>query len=97
MNDISEWFEETFKDCYCQENNLVDKAKFRELVQMILDGEADEKSKALFEEKIRTCLSSNKCFEDEKSIQNVIRQKLADCQLDLPSGLEQAIKNSINS
>lgn len=97
MNDITQWFEETFKECYCQENNLIDRAKFKELVQMILDDEADEQSRALFEEKIRTCISSSKCYQDEKGIQEAIRKKLADCQSKLPRGLEQAIKNSINS
>jgi hypothetical protein len=97
MSDISHWFEETFKDCYCAENNLVDRAKFKELVQLVLDDEADEKSRALFEEKIRTCISSNSCFEDEKGILNAIRTKLADCKSEMPSGLAQSIKNSISS
>ena len=97
MSEISKWFEETFKECYCENDNLIDQDKFRKLVQLILDGEADEKSKALFEEKIKSCVQSNGCYKDELSMQDAIREKLLADKAIIPVGLANSIRKSLMS
>ena len=96
MSEFSEWFEQTFKQCYCEQGNLVDQDRFSELVQLVLDNEADEESRALFEEKIRTCVKSSGKFEKEKGLKESIQNKLNSFKKDIPSDLAQTIKNSIN-
>ncbi len=96
MSEFSVWFEQTFKQCYCEKGNLVDQDRFSEIVQLVLDNEADEESRALFEEKIRTCVQSSGRFEKEKGLRESIQQKLTEFKKDIPSDLAQSIKNSIN-
>lgn len=96
MSEFSEWFEQTFKQCYCEQGNLVDQNRFSELVQLVLDDEADEESRALFEEKIRTCVQSSGKFEKEKGLKESIQNKLNMFKKDIPNDLAQTIKNSIN-
>jgi hypothetical protein len=96
MSEFSVWFEQTFKQCYCEKGNLVDQESFSELVQLVLDGEADEESRALFEEKIRSCVQSNGKFEHEKGLRQCIKDKLTEFKQDIPNDLAQTIKNSIN-
>jgi len=96
MGEFREWFKDTFKDCYCDQGKLMDEEKFRELVQLVLDGEADDESKKIFEEKIRTCVKSNSTFENEKQIQDQIKTKLNTHKSELPTDLAQTIRNSVN-
>lgn len=96
MGDFKDWFKDTFKKCYCEQGNLVDEDSFGELVQLVLDGEADEESKRIFEEKIRTCVKSNFTYETEKKIQEQIKTKLCTHKSDLPSDLADTIRNSVN-
>lgn len=96
MGEFSEWFEQTFKECYCEKGNLVDQTRFEEIVQLVLDGEADEESRAIFEEKIRSCVQSSGKFETEKNLQEAIKQKLSVFKQDIPNDLAQTIKNSVN-
>jgi len=96
MGDFGDWFKETFKKCYCEQGNLVDEDKFQQLVQLVLDGEADEESRTIFEEKIRTCVKSNFTFETEKKIQAQIKAKLCTYKSEMPSDLAQTIRNSVN-
>ncbi|MCE7994517.1 MAG: hypothetical protein HEP71_21210 [Roseivirga sp.] len=96
MSEFSMWFEQTFKQCYCEKGNLVDQERFSELVQLVLDDEADEESRALFEEKIRTCVQSNGKFLEEKGLRECIQTKLTQFKQDIPGDLAQSIKNSIN-
>lgn len=96
MSEFSMWFEQTFKQCYCEKGNLVDQDRFAEIVQLVLDDEADEESRALFEEKIRSCVQSSGRFEKEKGLRESIQEKLILFKKDIPSDLAQTIKNSIN-
>jgi hypothetical protein len=96
MGDFGDWFKETFKNCYCEKGNLMDEEKFKELVQLVLDGEADEESKSLFEEKIKTCVKSSSTFLNEKEIQEQIKTKLCSYKSEMPSDLAQTIRNSVN-
>lgn len=96
MGEFRDWFKNTFKKCYCEQGNLIDEEKFQELVQLVLDGEADEESKRLFEEKIRTCVKSNFTFENERKIQEQIKTKLCTHKADLPNDLIKTIRNSVN-
>lgn len=96
MGEFTDWFKETFKNCYCEQGNLIDEGRFQELVQLVLDGEADEESKRLFEEKISTCVKSNFTFENEKKIQEQIKSKLCTHRSDLPKDLAQTIRKSVN-
>ena len=96
MSEFSDWFKDTFKGCYCEKGNLVDEKRFSEIIQLVLDNEADEESRAIFEEKIRTCVKSSGSFEKEKSIRETIKQKLCDYRQEIPSDLAASIKKSIN-
>lgn len=96
MSEFSEWFEQTFKQCYCDKGNLVDEDRFSEIVQLVLDDEADEESRALFEEKIRNCMQSSGRFEKEKGLRDCINDKLNSFKKDIPNGLAQSIRNSID-
>ncbi|PIQ49932.1 MAG: hypothetical protein COW03_02810 [Cytophagales bacterium CG12_big_fil_rev_8_21_14_0_65_40_12] len=96
MSEFSDWFKDTFKGCYCEKGNLVDERRFSEIVQLVLDNEADEESRAIFEEKIRTCVKSCGSFEKEKSLRETIKQKLFDHKKDIPNDLAASIKKSIN-
>ncbi len=96
MAEFSEWFKVTFEKCYCEQGNLINESKFKELVQLVLDNEADEASLEIFEEKIRTCVKSSFTFESEKSMREQIRAKLTEHQADIPNDLAQAIRKSVN-
>lgn len=96
MSEFSDWFKKTFKKCYCEKGNLVDEQKFSEIVQLVLDNEADEESKAIFEHKISTCVKSNGNFEKEKCLQDAIKQKLTEYRQQIPADLAQTIKKSVN-
>ena len=96
MAEFSDWFKETFKKCYCEQGNLVDEQRFSEIVQLVLDNEADEESKAIFEEKIRTCVKSNFTFEKERSMREEIQKKLCTHNTEIPNDLAQTIRNSVN-
>lgn len=96
MGEFRDWFKETFKDCYCEQGKLMDEDKFKELVQLVLDGEADEESKKIFEEKIRTCVKSNSTFQNEMQIQEQIKSKLCTHKSEMPNDLAQIIRNSVN-
>ena len=76
MSEFSAWFKDTFKKCYCEQGNLIDENQFAEIVQLVLDNEADEESRSIFEQKIRTCVKSNMSYEKEKSIKLEIKKKL---------------------
>ena len=96
MGEFSSWFKQTFKKCYCEQGNLIDEDRFSELVQLVLDGEADDESRTVFEEKIKSCVKSNFTYEKEKSIQAEIKAKLCAHRSELPKDLAQTIKNSVN-
>ena len=96
MAEFSDWFKDTFKKCYCEQGNLVDEKRFAEIVQLVLDNEADEKSKSLFEEKIKSCVKSNFTYEKEKTIREEIRTKLCEHKSEIPHDLAKTIRNSVN-
>jgi hypothetical protein len=96
MGEFSNWFKQTFKNCYCEKGHLIDEERFEQLVQLVLDGEADEQSKKIFEEKISTCVKSSFTYEKEKKIQEQIKSKLCAHQSELPSDLIQTIRKSVN-
>ena len=96
MAEFSDWFKETFRKCYCEQGNLVDEQRFSEIVQLVLDNEADETSRAIFEEKIRTCVKSNFTYEKEKSIREEIQNKLSEHGMDIPGDLAKTIRNSVD-
>lgn len=96
MAEFSDWFKDTFKKCYCEHGNLVDESKFKELVQLVLDDEADEESLKLFEQKIRSCVKSNFTYETEKSMREQIKTKLCEHRSEIPSDLAQVIRKSVN-
>jgi hypothetical protein len=96
MSEFSDWFKDAFKGCYCEKGNLVDEKRFSEIVQLVLDNEADDESRAIFEEKIRTCVKSSGSFEKEKAIREMIKQKLCDYRQQIPNDLANSIKKSIN-
>lgn len=96
MSEFSDWFKDTFKGCYCEQGNLVDEKRFSEIVQLVLDNEADEESRLIFEEKIRTCMKSSGSFEKEKTLREMIKQKLCEYNQEIPADLAQSIKKSIN-
>jgi len=96
MAEFSDWFKKTFKNCYCEQGNLVDEKRFSEIVQLVLDNEADEESRALFEKKIQTCVKSNFTFENEKCMREEIQKKLNTHTGEIPSDLAQTIRNSVN-
>ncbi len=96
MGEFSNWFKETFKNCYCEKGNLIDEERFAQIVQLVLDGEADEESRKLFEQKISTCVKSNFTFEKEKKIQDEIKTKLCAHKSELPQDLAQTIRKSVN-
>ncbi|OEJ99536.1 hypothetical protein [Roseivirga misakiensis] len=96
MAEFSDWFKETFKNCYCEQGNLIDEKRFAEIVQLVLDNEADEESRAIFEEKIKSCVKSNFTFENEKSMREEIQKKLSAHTGEIPTDLAQTIRNSVN-
>lgn len=96
MAEFSDWFKNTFKNCYCEKGNLVDEKRFSEIVQLVLDDEADEESRAIFEEKISTCVKSNSTFEKEKSMREEILKKLSDHNKEIPNDLANTIRNIVN-
>ncbi|WP_323758259.1 hypothetical protein [Roseivirga sp.] len=95
MSEFSDWFKSSFKECYCERGNLVDEKRFSEIIQLVLDNEADEESRAIFEEKIRTCVKSNGNYEREKCVQESIKQKLCEHKQEIPEDLAKTIKKSI--
>ena len=96
MAEFSDWFKDTFKKCYCEQGKLIDEGRFKELVQLVLDDEADDESLALFEEKIKLCIKSNVTFETEKSMREEIKTKLYEHKSEIPSDLAQIIRKSVN-
>lgn len=96
MSEFSTWFKDTFKKCYCEQGNLVDEQRFAEIVQLVLDNEADEESRTLFEEKIRTCVKSNFTYEKEKMVKEEIHKKLCEHKADMPNNLIDTIRNSVD-
>ena len=95
MTKFSEWFKETFHKCYCEEGNLVDEKRFEEIVQLVLDDEADENSRRIFEEKVKSCVKSQSTFEKEKSLRDKLRQKLSEHKTEMPENLIDSIRKSI--
>ncbi len=96
MSEFSDWFKDTFKNCYCEKGNLVDEDRFSEIVQLVLDNEADEESIAIFQQKISTCVKSNFTYEKEKSMREEIQKKLSTHNNDIPNDLAQMIRKSVN-
>jgi|GEM_PF-725848 len=96
MSDFTDWFKDTFKNCYCEQGNLVDNDRFSEIVQLVLDNEADEESMAIFQKKISSCVKSNFTFENEKCMRDEIQKKLATHSKEIPNDLAQAIRKSVN-
>lgn len=96
MSEFSDWFKDTFKNCYCEKGNLVDEHRFSEIVQLVLDNEADEESIAIFQQKISTCVKSNFTYEKEKSMREEIQKKLSTHNKDIPNDLAQMIRKSVN-
>ena len=96
MGEFSDWFKETFKQCYCEQGHLIDEQRFSEIVQLVLDNEADEESKNIFEEKLKICIESNLNFEKERSIREEIQKKLTRHKTEIPHGLAQTIRKSIS-
>ena len=97
MSEFSEWFEQTFKQCYCEKGNLVDQDRFSEIAQLVLDDEADEESRALFEQKLKNCMQTSGRFEKEKNLRECIKDKLTQFKQDIPNDLAKSIRNSISS
>ena len=96
MAEFSDWFKDTFKNCYCEKGNLIDESRFKELVQLVLDNEADDESLSLFEQKIKSCVKSNFTYETEKSMREQIKTKLCEHKSEIPSDLAQIIRKSVN-
>lgn len=96
MAEFSDWFKDTFKKCYCEQGNLIDENRFKELVQLVLDNEADEESQSLFEEKIKSCVKSNFTYESEKCMREEIKTKLCEHRSEIPTDLAQIIRKSVN-
>lgn len=96
MTEFSDWFKKTFKNCYCEQGNLIDEKSFSEIVQLVLDNEADEESRAIFEQKIQTCVKSNFTFENEKCMREEIQKKLSMHTGEIPDDLAQTIRKSMN-
>ena len=96
MGGFSKWFKDTFKNCYCDKGNLIDEERFTQIVQLVLDGEADEESKKIFEQKISSCVKSGFTFEKEKMIKDEIKTKLCTHKSELPKDLAQIIRKSVN-
>lgn len=96
MSEFSDWFKDTFKNCYCEKGNLVDEDQFSEIVQLVLDNEADEESMAIFQQKISTCVKSNFTYEKEKCMREEIQKKLATHDKEIPNDLAQMIRKSVN-
>lgn len=96
MSEFSDWFEQTFKQCYCEQGNLVDQDRFSEIAQLVLDNEADEESLALFEQKLKSCVQTNGRFQEEKDLRQCITDKLSQFKQDIPGDLAKSIRNSIN-
>ncbi len=96
MSEFSTWFKDTFKKCYCEQGNLIDEKRFAELVQLVLDNEADQESRSVFEEKIKSCVKSNFTYEKEKSVKEEIRKKLCEHKEEMPNNLIDTIRNSVD-
>ncbi len=96
MSEFSNWFKDTFKKCYCEQGNLIDEQRFSELVQLVLDNEADDESRSLFEQKIQSCVKSNFTFEKEKCIKEEIHKKLCQHKAEMPNNLIQTIRKSVD-
>ncbi|WP_420387937.1 hypothetical protein [Roseivirga sp.] len=96
MSEFSVWFKDTFKKCYCEQGNLIDEERFAEIVQLVLDNEADEESRSLFEQKIRSCVKSNFTYEKEKTIKEEIKKKLCEHKAEMPINLVATIRNSVD-
>lgn len=96
MSEFSVWFKDTFKKCYCEQGNLIDEKQFAEIVQLVLDNEADEESRTIFEQKIRSCVKSNMSYEKEKSIKLEIKKKLCEHKAEMPSNLVSTIRKSVD-
>lgn len=95
MTKFSEWFKDTFQKCYCDQGNLVDEKRFDEIIQLVLDDEADEDSRRIFEEKIKSCVKSQSTFEKEKHLREQLRQKLSEHKTEMPDNLIASIRKSI--
>lgn len=96
MSEFSAWFKDTFKQCYCKKGNLVDEERFAEIVQLVLDNEADEESRSIFEEKIKTCVKSGLSYEKEKTIKDEIKRKLCEHRAEMPTNLVETIRKSVD-
>ena len=96
MSEFSVWFKDTFKKCYCEKGNLIDEQRFAQLVQLVLDNEADDESRSLFEEKIKSCVKSNFTFEKEKTIKDEIKKKLCEHKAEIPANLITTIRKSVD-
>lgn len=96
MSEFSDWFKDTFKQCYCKKGNLVDEERFAEIVQLVLDNEADAESRSIFEEKIKTCVKSNMSYEKERCIKEEIKKKLCEHKAEMPINLVATIRKSVD-
>ena len=95
MTEFSEWFKDTFQQCYCDQGKLVDEKRFEEIVQLVLDDEADDNSRRIFEEKVKNCVKSQTTFEKEKNLREKLRQKLSEHKTEIPDNLIDSIRKSI--
>ncbi|WP_305982055.1 hypothetical protein [Roseivirga thermotolerans] len=96
MSEFSDWFKDTFKKCYCEHGNLIDEQRFAEIVQLVLDNEADDESRSIFEQKIKSCVKSNFTFEKEKRIKDEIKRKLCEHKAEMPMNLVETIRKSVD-
>lgn len=65
-----------------------------EVINLILDGEADHDTLSFFEQRIKCCQKSMKFYDLEKNLKEVIRQKIE--HKDVPIELLLKIKEQIN-
>ncbi len=66
-----------------------------EVINLILDGEADDEQKSYFEQKIKCCQKSMKHYEVEKCVKEVIQEKID--KKPVPPELLDKIKSVINT
>lgn len=68
--------------------------KCLEVINSILDGEADEAEKTYFEKKIKCCQKSMKHFEVEKCVKEALQEKID--KKAVPPDLLEKIKSVLN-
>ncbi len=72
-----------------------EKQKCLEMLQVVLDGQADEKLKAEFDEHLKNCMPCFKSYNVDFAIKELLKQKC--CGQHVPQDLKEAIKSKIDN